>query len=312
MSALLPVGSPLLVSVLVALAFLLAWQALTPARGSRAVDTRLDGYVDSNELDERMAQPFVRRALVPMGHRILSTLGGMLPKRNLERLAQDLVYAGNPGKLSVLDFMGLRLLLTMGLAGGAYWLVHDSQPTMATVRLMLFAGLLGYLLPWLWLRRRVRQRQSTMRRALPDALDMLTIGVEAGLAFESALLRVAEQWQNPLTAEFRRAVVEMRMGTARNQALQRIVERTGVDELSTFVAVLIQSSQLGVSIAQVLNSQAAQMREIRRQRAEELARQATIKIVLVLALCIFPAMFVVLLGPSLPRIFEMLDSLGGG
>jgi tight adherence protein C len=159
---------------------------------------------------------------------------------------------------------------------------------------------------------RVRRRKHDILRALPDALDMLTIGVEAGLAFETALLRVGERWDNPLTREFRRAVNEMRVGTPRDVALRRVVDRADVPELSTFIAVLIQSSQLGVSIAQVLHTQAAQMRVRRRQRAEELARQAGLKMVFVLLLFVFPAMLVVILGPSLPAFADFFDAIGGG
>jgi tight adherence protein C len=141
---------------------------------------------------------------------------------------------------------------------------------------------------------------------------MLTIGVEAGLAFESALLRVGEKWNNALTREFGRAVGEMRVGTSREAALQRMADRCGVPDLNTFVAVLVQSTQLGVSIAQVLHTQADQMRVKRRQRAEELARQAGIKITFPLVFFIFPALFVVILGPAVPRIMETLGAMSGG
>jgi tight adherence protein C len=123
---------------------------------------------------------------------------------------------------------------------------------------------------------------------------------------------VAEQWDNALTEEFRRAVREMRLGWARPEALRRMVERTGVDSLSTFVAVLVQSTQLGVSISEILHSQAAQMRLIRRQRAEEQARQAGIKMLFPLVFLIFPAMFVVILGPSAPALLEFFADLAGG
>jgi tight adherence protein C len=166
----------------------------------------------------------------------------------------------------------------------------------------------GFFLPAFWLRRRVRQRKHEIDRALPDALDMLTIGVEAGLAFESALLRVAEQWQNALTEEFRRAVREMQLGSAREEALRRMADRTGVESLGTFVAVLVQSTRLGVSIAQVLHTQAAQMRLKRRQLAEERARQASVKMVFPLVFLIFPAIFIIVLGPSVP---EFLRVFGG-
>jgi tight adherence protein C len=123
---------------------------------------------------------------------------------------------------------------------------------------------------------------------------------------------VAEQWQNALTEEFQRTVREMRLGTARDEALRSMVERTGVESLGTFVAVLVQSTRLGVSISDVLHIQAKQMRLKRRQRAEEQARQAAIKMVFPLAFLIFPAMFVVLLGPSLPVLLNFLTGLAGG
>ena len=138
---------------------------------------------------------------------------------------------------------------------------------------------------------------------------MLTITVEAGLAFESALLRVGEQWHNALSEEFRRVVGEMRMGVTRAAALERLVARTDVEELASFVAVLIQSTNLGVSIAQVLQTQAAQMRERRRQRAEELARQASAKIVLVLVVFFFPLLFIILLGPIIPQLMGVLNGM---
>jgi tight adherence protein C len=225
---------------------------------------------------------------------------------------RQLVMAGSPMGFSALDYMGLCLLMVIPFAFGYLLLFGRSQPLAIALRNTLALALLGYLLPVYWLRRRVRQRQHDIVRALPDALDMMTIGVEAGLAFESAMLRVGDRWDNALTREFRRAVAEMRMGTPRNEALQRMVERTGVLDLSTFVAVLIQSSQLGVSVAEVLHAQADQMRVKRRQRAEELGRQAGIKMILPLALFILPATMIVILGPTIPIFIEMFATLSGG
>ncbi len=133
---------------------------------------------------------------------------------------------------------------------------------------------MGYLLPRVWLRGRVRQRQGEIIRNFSNALDLLSVSVDAGLALDSAMVRVCERWDNALTQEMNRAVREIRVGTPRNTALQRMAERTGVQEVLTFVGVLIQSSELGVSIAQTLHTQASQVRVRRRQRAEELARQA--------------------------------------
>jgi len=169
----------------------------------------------------------------------------------------------------------------------------------------------GFLVPRLWLRLAVGRRKHDILRALPDALDMLTIGVEAGLGFESAMVRVGQKWDNALTRVFRRAVGEMRLGAARDVALEHMAERSGVPELRTFIAVLVQSSQLGVSIAEVLHTQAAQMRVRRRQRAEELARQAGIKLIFPLAALILPALFVVILGPTLPAFQRFFATMLG-
>ena len=198
------------------------------------------------------------------------------------------------------------------LGGGALYVLAGRYALSSALLYAALVAIFGYMAPGFWLRSRVKARKHEITRALPDALDMLTIGVEAGLAFESALLRVGEKWNNALTREFRRAVGEMRVGTSREVALQRMADRCGVPDLNTFVAVLVQSTQLGVSIAQVLHTQADQMRVKRRQRAEELARQAGIKITFPLVFFIFPALFVVILGPAVPRIMETLGAMSGG
>jgi len=231
----------------------------------------------------------------------------------MEVTRRMLVQAGQPGGLTVLDFYGLRLLASLGVCG---WWLWAMMGRLSAAKFLLGGGIaagLGFLLPTLWLRGRVRRRKREIVRALPNALDMMTIGVEAGLAFESAMLRVTERWHNALTWELRRTVAEMRVGTPRDEALKRLASRTDVPDLRTFVAVLVQSTQLGVSIADVLHVQAAQIRQKRRLRAEELARQASVKMLFPLVFLIFPAMFVVILGPALPTIMRTLrGAVGGG
>lgn len=304
------IESPLTFALLIGLATVLMWQAVGPHR-RRPVDQRLTDYVQNDEpadLDE-LARPFSQRVLSPSLHRLLRVLGALAPKRNLAKVQQLLVYAGEPGGLSVLDFMGLRLLLALAVGAACFAVYAKNQSGLLMVGATFGAAFIGYLLPYYWLRGRANQRQHEIQKALPDALDMLTIAVEAGLAFESGLLRVGERWDNALAGEFRRVVAEMHMGISRNTALQRLAARSNVEELGAFVAVLVQSSQLGVSIAQVLHSQAAQMRDVRRQRAEELAHQASVKMVLVLVLLFFPVMLIVLLGPMLPQLLGVLHGL---
>ena len=177
---------------------------------------------------------------------------------------------------------------------------------------MLFRSLIGagigYIGPEFWLGRRVRGRQKLILIQIPDALDLLTISVRAGLGFDAALGKVVEKMQGPLVDEFRRALAEVRVGKARREALRDIVPRTEVQPLTNFIGAIIQAEQLGVSISKVLQVQSEQLRIERRQRAEEQAAQAPIKMLFPLVGCIFPSLFVVILGPALILIMQ---NLGG-
>jgi tight adherence protein C len=301
--------APMLSAVLTAGAVIAIWFAMAPAKSSKAVATRMQGYVDRSDLLDGgdVEGSFSSRALMPMVRRVLSFFGGLLPQKDMAQLSLKLTQAGDPGGLTVLDFVGLRIILAAAAVAATVLLLGGNTP-FDYVRNGIVAMLAGFMLPKFWLSQRIKKRKVEIARALPDALDMLTIGVEAGLAFESALLRVGDQWNNSLSQEFRRVVSEMRIGVPRNEALRRMVERCGVEDLSTFVAVLIQSNSLGVSISQVLHTQADQMRLKRRQYAEEMAHAATVKIVVVLVFFILPALFIVVLGPTAPRISDVLSN----
>jgi tight adherence protein C len=305
--------SPAVFAALAGLAIVLVWNALRPAPQRTDVVERLDEYLDRGDIvmDEALSQPFVNRAIAPAARGVLRSLGRLLPQQNAERTRAQLEQAGNPYGLTVLDYYGVRLLVFLAVVVGAYLLTARSQGFWISVRNAALAGVFGFILPVYWLRSRVRNRKHDIQRALPDALDMLTIGVEAGLAFESAMVRVGEQWKNALTREFRRAVGEMRVGMTREEALERMAERCDVPDLTTFVAVLVQSGQMGVSIADVLHAQAEAMRIRRRQRAEELARQAGIKMLIPLVFFIFPALMIAILGPAVPGFIELWQSISG-
>ncbi len=304
--------SPPMFGVLVGIATVLLWMVVVPSQAMRAISGRLADYVESRRVEEiEMRRPFATRAVIPVIRKILNGLARVVPLADVEHTRRLLLQAGDPLGMTALDFLGIRVLSFAFLGGGYFLLASDSVAFFIALRNALLLGVLGFFLPALWLRQRVGSRKHEIARALPDALDMLSVGVEAGLAFESALLRVAEQWDNALTEEFRRAVREMRLGSGREEALRRMADRTGVDDLMTFIAVLVQSNRLGVSIAEVLEAQAAQMRLKRRQRAEEQARKAGIKMLFPLVFLIFPAMFVVILGPSLPQLAEFMGDFMG-
>jgi tight adherence protein C len=206
--------------------------------------------------------------------------------------------------------LGLRLLSAILVGAFVFVLLIFGEMTVGMQVLLIIAFVaLGFYLPTAWLGWRINQRQSDILRALPDGLDMLNICVGAGLGFDAALSRISERWHGALSDEFNRVVTEIRLGKPRRQALLDLAARTEVVEVENFVAAIVQASDLGVSIAKVLRTQAEQMRIIRRQRAEELARQATIKLLFPLVFLIFPAMLAVLLGPAVPQLIETLGSL---
>ena len=163
---------------------------------------------------------------------------------------------------------------------------------------------LGLYLPVLWLGSRIRNRQQEVTRAMPDVLDLLTICVEAGLGFDAAMAHVSEKWDNELCRAFGRVLQEIQLGMLRREAMRNMADSIDVPDLNTFVAAVIQAEQLGVSISKVLKIQSDQMRVRRRQRAEEKARQAPLKIMIPTALLIFPSLYFVLLEPAVLTLME--------
>jgi tight adherence protein C len=277
-----------------------------------AEEDRLYTIATPATLEEvELSQPFSDRVVRPALSKLLQFLGRLTPQRNLQELQHRLEVAGRPFGWTVVSFLGLRLLAAMLLAALILILTLFAKDLTMGRRLLLSGafGALGYYLPVLWLNWYTRQRQSALTRALPDGLDMLNICVGAGLGFDAALSRVGEQWHTPLSEEFNRVVAEIRLGKTRRQALLDLSRRTQVTEIENFVATIVQADQLGVSIAKVLRTQAEQMRIFRRQRAEEQARQATIKLLFPLVFMIFPSMLAVLLGPAIPQIMEAFGSL---
>jgi tight adherence protein C len=258
-----------------------------------------------------LSRPFADRTIKPAFARLLAMLSRLAPQRNLEEIQWKLEVAGRPHGWTVMDVVGLRVLSAL-LLGLAFFLLLGLGSSSLGSRLLLAAafGVVGFYVPVLWLNLRMSQRRTAILRALPDGLDMLNVCVGAGLGFDAALSRVGDRWQSPLADEFNRVVAEIRLGKVRRQALTDLAARSDVSEMESFVSAIVQADQLGVSIAKVLRTQAEQMRIIRRQRAEELARQATIKMLFPLVFLIFPALLAVLLGPAVPQILETFGNLG--
>jgi tight adherence protein C len=252
-----------------------------------------------------MQAPFTERFLRPFFSGIARFIARFTPAGSLESTQKRLIHAGFAGRLDAADFMGRKgfsALVGIALGVGFALRVVSNWGTVGLVLCALICAGVGYFIPDIWLSGQATRRRDSIQRAMPDAIDLLTISVEAGLGFDAALSRVVEKSDNMLTREFGRVIAEMRVGVARRDALRALVERTGVDDLSNFVTAVIQAEQLGASIANVLRIQSVEMRIRRRQRAEVLAHQAPIKMLFPMVFLIFPPIIVVVLGPAIPGI----------
>jgi tight adherence protein C len=249
-----------------------------------------------------LTQPFAERVLVPSLETLAQAATSVLPARLLANIQKQLVMAGNPMTLNAyVVFWMVSVTLMSGLILVAV-LAMFGTVGIQQAAIVLACGAIGWMLPGTWLKGRVRRRQKEVLRSLPDALDMVTTCVGAGLGLDAALARVAEKSSGPLANELAHMLQEVAMGKLRREALTEMAGRVDVDELTGFVNAVIQAEQLGVGIAQVLRVQADQMRTRRRQRVEQTAHEAPIKMIFPLVLFIFPAFMLVILGPAAIRI----------
>jgi len=276
--------------------------------GVEALEARMDTLRRNSDIMEEegdLSIPFSERILLPamMGLTRFST--SLMPSSMMANVERQLVIAGSPMTISTFATMwvgcGVTFVVLAGfilIAGGSFGI---QQIGMAGALVAL-----GFWAPTMWLKGKVKARQKLVLKALPDALDLVTTSVEAGLGLDAALARVAEKTAGPLAAELSQALREIAMGRLRKDALTDMGERTGVEDLISFIMAVVQAEQLGVGIAQVLRIQSEQMRTRRRQRAEKAAHEAPIKMMFPLVFFIFPAFLVVIIGPGMIRIAETL------
>jgi tight adherence protein C len=246
-----------------------------------------------------MSQRFYERIVLPFFNQIGQIASRFTPQATLESAKRRLDTAGNPMRMDPAFFLSLRFI-GAAIFGGLVFLVFltTGRNWLQGLGLSALFVIIGFMFPNLWLTGRIRARQKAIFRAMPDALDLLTICVEAGLGFDAAMAKVNEKWDDDLALEFGRVLQEIRLGKIRRDALRDMAERLDVSEFTSFVAAVIQSEQLGVSMAKVLRIQSDQMRVRRRQMAEEEAHRAPIKMIFPIALLIFPSILLILLGPA--------------
>ncbi len=274
---------------------------------AQSLDDRLNELAalgQSVTLEElELSQPFSQRVLIPMMGALSKMAQRFTPQQTIEASRHKLELAGLAHKIKPAQFLGYRMAAAIVLGGASLMVVFVSAlPFLQRLLLIAVAFMMGYMLPSVWLGSKISARQGSIVKALPDALDLLTICVEAGLGFDAAMSKVAEKWDNELSLAFARTVQEMQLGKLRREALRNMSNSMDVPDMTTFVAAIIQADTLGVSMAKVMRIQSDTMRMKRRQRAEEKARQAPVKMMFPLVFFIFPTILIVLLGPAIIKI----------
>jgi tight adherence protein C len=273
-------------------------------QGRDPLQERLAQY-DDKELPQSLEEielslSFRDRVLIPTVRRFASLTTRFTPQKQLEDIRHQLELAGM--STDPASFFAMRIIFTlvMGVGGFLLFFVIASGTFPRTTALLYTLGFtaIGYFLPIMLVKSRIKRRQNSIIKSLPDALDLLVICVEAGLGFDMAMGKVFEKWDNELAVAFGRVLREIQLGKSRRDALRDMASRMDVPDVTTFVAAIVQADQLGVSIGKILRVQSDQMRVKRRQRAQEKAHQAPVKMIIPMVFLIFPSIWIVLLGPS--------------
>lgn len=289
---------------LVGLSFVLALSVIGVVTAERRGVARSIAAIEALDsapsvLKEELERSFSERVIAPLGERFVGAGRKLVRADTAAKIQHRLDIAGNPSAWDVNRILGLKVLGLAAFGGfGFLYMLGFGWPF---YRVILTTGLVaafGYVLPNILLYNTGQKREALMRNALPDALDLLTISVEAGLGFDAAVGRVARNTQGPLSQEFARLLQEMQIGMGRTEAMRSMAERTSLPDLKSFCSAMVQADALGIPVARVLRIQAKEMRVKRRQRAEEKAQQVPVRIMIPLVLFILPCLFIVIIGPA--------------
>ncbi|MGH7762060.1 MAG: type II secretion system F family protein [Candidatus Dormibacteraceae bacterium] len=280
--------------------------ARTPSRNTaEMVQQRLTAYGGGGTaakpltLEEvELQRPFNERFLRPSIERLGSLLSRSTPQKSRQNLMNRLDLAGRPGNLTPEDFAAVRIVAAAVMAAVGLGVGLLLANVVYLVISLVVGAILGFYLPVVWLKQKVDARRNDIQRGLPDAMDLLVIAVDAGLGFDAALARVTDKYKNALSDEFAKVLREVSLGRPRLEAMDEMGRSSGVEDLHNFIQAIIQSEQFGTGIGKILRIQADEMRRKRRQRAQEKAAQATLKMMLPMVGCIFPTLWIVLLGPA--------------
>jgi tight adherence protein C len=292
----------LLVPILIGATVFTLALGIIPLRNIDPVRARLTQISATNAATLReleLQTPLFDRTVRPLIARLANISRRLASPSRVNKTEERLAAAGYPAGMTATDFLGLKIIIAAVLGVTAFGLIGVLGRNVL-IGLVFGAVLtaIGFIGPEFWLGSRVRARQRKIIKTMPDILDILTISIRAGLGFDAALSKLVEKAQGPLSDEFKRTLAEIRLGKQRRDALRDMVDRVQVPSLTGFVGAILQAEQLGVPVARVLQVQSEQLRLERRQRAEENAAKAPIKMLFPLVGCVFPAMFIVILGPA--------------
>jgi tight adherence protein C len=296
--------TPLVLALFAGLGVLMIFIGLarTPSTNTAAmVQQRLSVYGGEKPVtleEMELQRPFSERFLRPAIERLGSLLSRSTPQKARQNLMNRLDLAGRPGNLTPEDFAAVRIVAAAVMAAIGLLLGLLLANPLYLIISLAAGAVLGYYLPVLWLKQKVDARRSEIQKGLPDAMDLLVIAVDAGLGFDAALARVTDKYRNALSDEFAKVLREVSLGRPRLEAMDEMGRSSGVEDLHNFIQAIIQSEQFGTGIGKILRIQADEMRRKRRQRAQEKAAQATLKMMLPMVGCIFPTLWIVLLGPA--------------
>ncbi|MEJ2598459.1 MAG: type II secretion system F family protein [Anaerolineales bacterium] len=295
----------ILIALIILGALTLVFVGMRDASGEDPLQDRLAEFAARGEtvnLEQiELSQPFSDRVIVPLARKFGDFATRFTPQNAIQTAAHKIELAGSPRMLDASTFWASRFVASIFMGGFLLFIFSISKMSFGLLQRLVVVGLfmlLGFYLPEMLLSSRISRRQKEIRKAMPDALDLLTICVEAGLGFDGAMAKVYEKWDNELSLAFGRVIREIQLGKLRRDALRDMANRLGIPEMTSFVAAVIQSEQLGVSMSKVLRIQADQMRMKRRQHAEEEAHKAPIKMLIPMALLIFPSICIVLMAPA--------------
>ncbi len=304
----------IIVGLVFAMVLVIGMALLADERRMRVMDRveRLH-QVPRSPLAEELALPFHERVLKPVLGRFINAIGAMAPAEALENARAELERAGNPMGLNAQSFTTMRVFCAVGGIAAAFWLWNN--PVMGENMRMPIAGLaavVGILAPHYILQKSIEGRHNQIRKTLPDIIDLLVVSVEAGAGLDGALQEVVARKEGPLGEEFNRLLGEVRVGKTRKRAWEDMADRTGEDNLNALVASLTQAEQLGVSIAKALRTQSDSLRTRRSLQIKEVAAALPVKMLFPMIFFIFPSLFVILLGPGLMSMTDVLSAMGGG